>query len=683
MVWFKRGIFALVILFALIAATIAWLFIALDANQYKPQLQALAAERGLALTIDGDIGWQLWPDIALEFEGVKLAPLAAPEQQLLRADKIAVRVALMPLLKKHIEAKEIVLLGPQIELTVDAEGRGNWEPLMEALNAQRQAQQAPPKLEVAPPDADASGKTLQLELAKLRVEQGLLSYNNTATNTRYRLDRLDIAVDNFALGRPGQIELKAQLQGTPLKQPVDLAADTRLTVDSDFSAVHLQPLTLSLTSGAAAAKVSLRGNLQRKDARSPWRIQMHLNATAEPLAPWLAVAGSQQAGRGGDALQQLKLEADISGTRQQLSIEPLQLRLDDTLFTGGGALSSGDLPTIELTLRGDTLMLDKYLSAPAAASTEKASAPAPSPQAAPISAPLPFAQLRGFNARLTLSLQSLDIQKLVITQPQLQLTVDNGLYQLQALSADLFGGKLNSSGQFNARGDSASAEISGGLANVDIARLQQALFDDHKVQFSGMGSLTWALQTSGASLEQLRQQLRGAVRVDSQNLAMAPFNLEQSMCQLVSYVEKTPLPEREWPAQTQLQDLHANINIRGDQLRVQQINAGVENLTLTGDGDVNLQKQHFDFALGLALTGAGTSRDGCTVRNERWRNRPLPLRCEGNFSSAGIGSCKPDSRRLDDLIREELKYQAEKKLGNKAKDKLNELKDRLKGLFGG
>ncbi|WP_295802466.1 hypothetical protein, partial [uncultured Microbulbifer sp.] len=62
MAWIKRGLITLVILFALLAGAVAWFLAGLDANQYKPKIVQLAADQGIALTLDGDIGWQLWPN---------------------------------------------------------------------------------------------------------------------------------------------------------------------------------------------------------------------------------------------------------------------------------------------------------------------------------------------------------------------------------------------------------------------------------------------------------------------------------------------------------------------------------------------------------------------------------------------------------------------------------------------
>jgi len=682
MAWIKRTVIALLVVILLLAGAVAWLLTGLDVNQYKPQLEQLAAKQGIALKLEGDIGWQLWPDIALKLEGVQLAPLPQPDQPLVRADAISIGVALMPLLKKRIEAREILLRGPQIDLSVDEQGRGNWELLTEAMEAQKKQQaEQPPKLAIPERKAaDKAAQDLDLALEKLRIEDGRLSYRDAGNKTEYTVAQLRVAADNLVPGgEPGAVEASAEISGSALKQPVQLSLSSTLALDEGLNGLRLQPLELALGSGEAAAKLLLRGHVRRTAAGQPWQIQMNVNADVEPLRPWLAVTGTELATQSGAVLQKLSLETSLEGTDKKLDLTPLQLQLDDTVFAGSAQLRNAEMPGLDLTLRGGTLVLDDYLPPPAP-EAEQQLAP---PPAEPV--PLPLTAMRGFNANLDLSLEQLKAVDLQLDRPQLQLTVDNGLYQLQKLTADLYGGELSSNGKFNARGQSAEAELSGGLANVEISKVQQALFpsDDQgsKVQLSGRTTVNWAAQTQGADTRQLQKQLRAAVQLSSDQLALAPFNLEKGMCQLVSYAEKTPLPEREWPASTRLQDLRVNIAVEGDKVTVQEVLAGVENIALTGDGKINLEKQDFDFALGLALVGERTSADGCTVKNDRWRNRPLPLRCKDSFKDAGAGSCKPDSRRLDDLLREELKYKAEKKYGEKVDKKVEELKEKFKGLF--
>ena len=680
MAWIKRTFIALLFVFLLLAGAVAWLLTGLDINQYKPQLEQMAAKQGISLKLDGDIGWQLWPNIALELEGVQLAPLPQPDQPLVRADKVAVGVAVMPLLKRRIEAKEIVLLGPQIDLTVDEKGRGNWELLSDAMEAQKkQAAEQPPKLEVPGEAEKQGGQQLSLALEKLRIEDGRLSYKDASNKTEYSVDQLHVSADNLVPGgEPGKVEASAQISGTALKQPVKLDLDSSLALDEGLNGLRLQPLQFTLSSGEAKAKMNLRGHVRRTAADKPWQVQMNVNADVQPLRPWLAVTGTELVTQSGDALKRFELTTSIEGTQNKLDLTPLQLTLDDTTFAGNAQLRNGDMPGLDLTLRGSNLVLDDYLPPPAPEAEAQTDAAAAAP-AKPT--PLPLTAMRGFTANLDISLQQLKALDLQADSPQLQLNVDNGLYRLQKLSADLYGGELNSNGQFNARGQSAQAELSGGLAGVEISKVQEALFPSDRVKISGRTNVNWAARTSGSDTQQLQDKLRAAVQVSSDQLSLAPFNLEKGMCQLVSYAEKTPLPEREWPSSTRLQDLRANITIEGKKVKVQEVLAGVENIALTGDGTVDLDKADFDFALGLALVGERTSADGCSVKNDRWRNRPLPLRCKDSFADAGATSCKPDSRRLDDLLRDELKYKAEKKYGGKVKEKVEDLKDKLKGLF--
>ncbi|WP_226649167.1 AsmA family protein [Microbulbifer variabilis] len=721
MAWIKRTLIALLVVFLLLAGAVAWLLAGLDINQYKPQLEKLAAKQGISLQLQGDIGWQLWPRVGLQLNDVTMAPLQLPKETLVRADKIAVGVALKPLLQRRVEAEEIVLVAPQIELTVDKEGRGNWELISEALEAQKKQ---PPKLEIPKESEKPAEQQVELSLNKLRIEKGLLSYSDARSGKAYKVENLSISADNLVPGgEPGQLSADASVTGTDLRHPLKLKLDSTLALDEGLNGLRLQPLQLIATSdNNAKATLHLRGYVRRDNGNQPWRVQMNLNASADPLRPWLELTGSEVVTRDSAALQKLNIEASIEGTEQELNLTPLQLQIDGTTFNGNAQVRNAEMPGLDLSLRGGTFNLDNYLPptdeknaqkgektsgepATKAPSTEATTQSVESTQT-PTSAetlsaqqtekktkskageqqvpgePLPLSELRGFNANISLVLDQLQAAGLQLDSPEIQLTVDNGLYQLQKLSADLYGGQLNSNGQFNARAQTAEGQVRGGLVGVDIGKVQKALFPSEKVQVAGEASVNWDGQTKGKTSTDLQQNLRAAVNVSSKELSIAPFNLEKNMCQLFSYAENTPLPERNWPAQTDLQDVRATIAVKGDEVKVTEILAGIENIAMTGDGEVDLKKQDFDFALGLALVGESTSADGCTVKNKRWRNRPLPLRCKADFDDVGPTTCKPDSRRLDDLLREELKYKAKKKYGDKVEEKVDELKDKLKNLFG-
>ena len=49
-------------------AAIIYLLVAVDPNDYKPQITNLASNQGLELSLDGDLAWQFFPQIGIKVE---------------------------------------------------------------------------------------------------------------------------------------------------------------------------------------------------------------------------------------------------------------------------------------------------------------------------------------------------------------------------------------------------------------------------------------------------------------------------------------------------------------------------------------------------------------------------------------------------------------------------------------
>ena len=107
------------LLIALVGVPVVLIAIALvlvfsfDANQLKPILVKEADKQGIALTIDGDLGWQIWRNLAVTVEGVALAnsKTRAPLAELQSA---ALSVELMPLLNVLVSIEKGSWLANQI-----------------------------------------------------------------------------------------------------------------------------------------------------------------------------------------------------------------------------------------------------------------------------------------------------------------------------------------------------------------------------------------------------------------------------------------------------------------------------------------------------------------------------------------------------------------------------------------
>ena len=68
-----------------------------DANQFKPQLTRIAEQSGIELQIDGDLEWQLYPDIRLAVQELSAASDEADQSFNAQAKRAEVEVDLMGL----------------------------------------------------------------------------------------------------------------------------------------------------------------------------------------------------------------------------------------------------------------------------------------------------------------------------------------------------------------------------------------------------------------------------------------------------------------------------------------------------------------------------------------------------------------------------------------------------------
>ncbi|GMG86261.1 AsmA family protein [Biformimicrobium ophioploci] len=689
----KKLFIFLMVLVAIFVGALAWLVFAVDPNQYKPQLQDMAAKQGIKLELAGDIGWQFWPSIGLQVSDVSIAPNVRPLDKIVQAEQLSVGVALMPLLQKKIHVADLALHKPTITLTVDEQGRGNWEAFSQLAAVQQSAPLGGRGRSVR---QTASANGLDLAVDQVSISDGTLSYSNAQDKSSLELRELDLVADSIQLGGdPGALDLSAQLHSSTLKAPVDLELEGTVGLDKALRGLRLQPLTLRAGSGDASATVNLRGNVQRKAEHGPWQLQVSVDGSFKELKDWLKLTGTELETRDPSAMQRLTLNTELRGDTDKMQLEPLQLQLDDFKLTGLAEVDNTPaVPNLTLRLQGEDLVVDGYLPPQQEGEEESAAA-------APVAAPaalLPLGSLRGFTADLQLTLNRLQALDLTIEQPRVAVTANNGLVTLKELGGGLFGGKFETTGKLDAREELALVEFTGGLLGVKLDEVQGTYAPSDKFKLGGNADIKWQGRTGGVTDKDLQEQLEVNASLGSADMTMAPINVERGLCELVAYVERgtggqsteqAPAAEgteagtgpKQWPAETRLQNLQARIHFLDNIAKVSGIQAGVENLTLTGDGKVDLNAQNFDFALGLSVQGEATSEDGCSIKNPRWRNRILPLRCAASFDAVSATTCKPDTRRLDDLIRDEAEHKLRKKYGDKIDEKKEELKDKLKGLF--
>jgi AsmA protein len=109
----------------LIISFIALIFL-VDANTFKPRIEAMAKEQGVALSMRGDLRWAFWPALGLAVQDVSVASIDALDKPVADVKKASFLVAFMPLMRGDVRVKHILVDTAVIDLQVDAQGVGNW-----------------------------------------------------------------------------------------------------------------------------------------------------------------------------------------------------------------------------------------------------------------------------------------------------------------------------------------------------------------------------------------------------------------------------------------------------------------------------------------------------------------------------------------------------------------------------
>ncbi|HEU4617278.1 MAG TPA: AsmA family protein [Gammaproteobacteria bacterium] len=185
------GVLGGIVLLSIVAAAV--LVATFDPNRYKDYVTRWAEQRtGRELTIGSDLHLKLFPWLAVETGDIEIGNAQGfGEGPFATIERASAEVKLWPLLAKRVEVGKIDIQGLQLNLAVDASGRGNWEDL-----AARGPEPAPDA-----GGAQAGSSWLDtLDVAGVEVTDSSLRWSD-ATGLRYA-----IAVDEISSGpiRPGQ-----------------------------------------------------------------------------------------------------------------------------------------------------------------------------------------------------------------------------------------------------------------------------------------------------------------------------------------------------------------------------------------------------------------------------------------------------------------------------------------------
>ncbi len=654
----------------------------IDPNDYRTDIsQAVHDSTGLQLSIDGPIGWSVFPWLGLSLENLNIK--GSDNSQLAKLDSAEVSVKLLPLLGMKVEVQTAHLQGLELDLIKNKEGRGNWETPKSKTVAAKTTDESSKETE----SSSASAPALSLDIANVSVEGLVLRYKDLKSGQSYTIDEAGLETGAIRSAQPFDFNLKARVNSSKDKLTLKTQVSGMLTVDLKNGKFVVDTLKASATpSGKESETLQLTGHIDV--TQKPLMVAGNLDVTEFNPGKLLKQLHIElPAMANAKAMSRLSFKSHFTTDGQSFNADKLDLTLD--AFNINGHFNVLDLKKQNMVFqfKGNELNLDHYLppsAQPAATSETSSEATAEtastSKQTSTSAKELPLIPedtLRPLNIKGSLELAALTVANLTFKKPTVEIDAANAREQVK-LTSGFYEGTIDLNTVLDVRTvGTPRINTSAALKGINLTALATAMPALQTIEGNVNADLN--VSTQGQLLSVLTKNLNGKVDFGIAKGAFTQANFDKMVCEGIAKVRNKKLTKTDWSEATQFTRLGGSFNIKNGVASNNDLAAALQSLSLKGDGDVDLVNRSLDYHLGLNISGNNAENNDpeCQV-NEDYRDVTWPVRCHGVL---GQQSCGIDTERLGDTVKALLKQEAKKRIEKELEDKVGPLKDVLKGLF--
>lgn len=737
------GLLGLLLIIVALGFALTHLF---DPNDYKDEIRKLARDKAhVELTLNGDIGWSLFPWLGLELHEASIATLNNPKVPFADLQMLGLSVRVLPLLRREVQMSDVRVEGLNLTLTRDANGHGNWEdigkPLPQPTVAGASASTPTERPAATPANSEASERSVKLDIDSLTVNNARVLYTDEKAGQTYGAESIQLSTGPVHEGANIALKASAFLSASQpnIKARTELTGELRfdrklkrynledMRLSGETSGEPLSGKTLTFVaqgqvlvdlaanvaswSGLKVSANQLRalGELNVRDLDKAPQVSGGLSIAQFDLRSFLDGIGHPlPATADPAAFKKLELVTRLQGTQNSLALEDLAVKLDDSTFTGRVAVDDFAKQALRVRLKADTFNADRYLPAKseeAKGATAARQAEVKQQEATAVAGagttPLPDAptqvawsndkllpvdRLRALDLQADLSFGALTLDKLPISDAQLTASGQAGLVTLQPLRGGLYNGTFEAKGTVDVRPAVPQIGVNAKISRVPVEHFIKRESPDQAPPVKGLLTLNSDLTATGNSQKALVDNLNGNASFTINDGVLVNANLEQQLCQAIATLNRKQLSGEQRGKDTPFQELRGSLVVRNGVASNPDLKARIPGLTVNGHGDLDLRVLGMDYNVGVIVEGDQRAMPdpACQV-NERFTGVEVPLRCRGPLE-LGAKACRLDQDGLGKvaakLAGNRLKDKIDEKLEEKLGDKVSpELKDALKGLF--
>ncbi|WP_095125298.1 AsmA family protein [Pseudomonas sp. Irchel s3a12] len=731
------GLVLLGLLLIIVAAGFALTHL-FDPNDYKDEIRQIARDKAhIELTLNGDIGWSLFPWLGLELHEASVATLINPTEPYADLQMLGLSVRVLPLLRREVQMSDVRVEGLNLRLKRDKNGHGNWEDIGKVPTAAAPAGSPAPasaSSSEAPAQPEKPPQPIRLDIDSLTVNNARVEYNDELTGKQFSAESIQLSTGpvhdstnipvkaTAFLGtnqpvlrvrteltgelrieralqryRFEDMKLSGELAGDPLQgKTMTFAAQGQLSLDKAANVAEWTGIKIS------ANQLRALGELKANDLDKTPQISGGLSIAQFDLAKFVDSIGQKLPPMAEGSLSKVELVSRVAATPTSIAFDNINLKLDDSSFSGRIAVEDFAKQSLRAILKADTFNADRYLppkSAQANSATQVRQAEVASTEADAMagagSTPLPdkpsktawsterllpVERLAKLDVDADLTFGQLTLDKLPIQNAALKATGQSGLLTLTNLSGELYNGGFAANGTLDVRPSAPVLNLQTKLNRVPIEKILESQGKNPPVK--GLVTLTSNITGSGNSQQALIDTLNGNASFVINNGVLLNANLEQQLCKGIATLNRKTLSGEPRGKDTPFQELKGNLTFRNGIASNPDLKVRIPGMTVNGDGDIDLRVLGMDYRVGIIVEGdtSAIPDPACQV-GEKFVGVEWPLRCRGPLE-LGAKACRVDNDRLGQvatkLAGDKLSEKIDEKLGDKVSP---ELKNALKGLF--
>jgi len=675
LLWLVGGFATLFVL----AAVVLYLFF--DPNDFREDIsKSVKSQTGRDLTIEGDISLEIFPWLAVEVgksslgnaEGFGDEPMASFESA-------SFSVRLLPaILRQEVVVGSASIESLRLNLKVDDHGDSNWSDLVP---------------EDGGSEPDASDETPRepgggFNANSIHVTDVTIRYVNEEAGETIVIDGMNLNVGRLqgdGSPVPFNAELNFDLQPTGLSGAIALetvvAFDTisgslqfdGFSLEGTVEGVASIPTRIVLqTDGIVVSTTEYSVTMQTIDLTV---LDMHIVADVQPFSyentvtPKAVIAIDAFSPRtlmrlfdvdppetaDPSALSRVVVDATAEMTATAIELTDVAIKLDDTSFTGTLSVPSSATGAYQFDLVGDSIDLARYMEPSSDSASDSGE------EVVPIEIPVEL--IKPLNARGKFQLDRASLGNIVFENIDVGLNSSSGKMRIFPISSEFFGGTYAGDVRIDVSGATPALSMNEKIADVDLAQLAKAMFDQQNVTGAIEGS--FVLAGRGSDMAAIQRSLSGDMSIELKDGSFIGTDVWYELRRARALLKGEAAPEPVLPAKTDFSTVRMTGKVTDGVLSNDDLFAELPFMQLTGSGQVDIPAGTVDYRMTARIMERPEFLQGATPEElDEFTEAVIPLKITGPLASPSV---QPDLEKL-----------LQKRVEDEIKDKL---KDKLKGLF--